>query len=101
MASLETSRRKTIENLHDLTKQIDKILVKTKNKKFAEWLTDVKEHAAFTTTNNKVVTTRQLKKIFKLINKSNKHLQHQVWNHWRMKRKIKRINKLLGVVLDY
>jgi len=101
MASLETTRRKTIENLHDLTKQIDKIQVKTKNKKFAEWLADVKEHAAFTTTNNKVITTRQLKKIFKLINKVNKHLDHQVWNHWRMKRKIRKINKLLGIVLDY
>ncbi len=101
MASLEAKRRTTIENLHDLTKQLDKLIAKTKNKKYLEFLTNLKEKSSTATTNNMVITKKNLKKIFKLLNKVNNHLVHQVWNHWRIKRKIKKVNKLLGVILDY
>ena len=101
MASLDEKRRETIENLHDLTKQLDKVLVKTKNEKFQAYLKDLKEHAGYTTTNNQIITKKSLRKIYFLINKVNKELVHQVWNHWKIKKNIKKINMLLGIVLDY
>lgn len=97
--SLEDKRRETIKNLHDLEKQLDKVLDKTKNEKFQKYLTDLKEQAAYTTNNDKVITKKKLKKVFKLLNKINIHLRHSFWNHGKIKRKIKKINRILDVVI--
>jgi len=101
MASMEDKRRNTITNLHDLTKQLDKLHNKTKNKKFRKYLKDLKEQSAFSVNSNKVISKKDLKKVYKLLDKIYKHLHHQVWNHGKIKRKLKKINRLLGIVLDY
>ncbi len=101
MASMEEKRRNTITNLHDLTAQLDKLHEKTKNKKFKKYLKDLKEQSAYSVNSNKIISKKDLKKVFKLLNKIYKHLYHSIWNHGKIKRKLKKINKLLGIVLDY
>jgi|GEM_PF-3312753 len=98
MGSMEDKRRETIENLHDLTTQLGKVKANTKNEKFINYLTDLEEKTAFTVNNNKVINKKDLKKVFKLLNKTNTQLRHSFWNHGKIKSNIKKINKILGVV---
>lgn len=98
MGNLEDKRRETIENLHNLNTQLGKIQSKTKNKKFQEYLSDLIEKVSFTTNNDKAISKKDLKKVFKMLNQINVQLNHSIWNHGKIKRRIKKINKILGIV---
>lgn len=99
MASMEDKRKKTIENLHDLTKLLNKVKNKTKNAKFINYIDSLIDQSQFTVTGDKVITKKDLKKVNKLLWKIHKHLEHSFWNHGKIKRKLKRINRILGIVI--
>lgn len=97
--SLEEKRRTTSENLHTLSKQIDKVIGNTKNEKYINYLTMLKDQSSYTVTNDKEIRKKDLKKVYKLLADIQKHLNHSFWNSGKIKRKLKRINKILGIML--
>ncbi len=99
MSSMEGKRKQTIENLHDLTKLLNKVKDRTKNEKFQNYIDQLIDQSQFTVTGDKVITKKDLKKVNKLLWKIHKHLEHSFWNHGKIKRKLKKINRILGVVI--
>jgi len=97
--NIETMRRTTITNLFDLSKKLEKLIENTKKEKFKEYLYKLKEKVTYNVNNNKDISRKDLKKVYKLLGKIRKHLKHQLWNSGKIKRKLKKINELLGIIL--
>ncbi len=99
MADLDKRRRKTIENLHDLASALDRVAESTNKDKFKDYLNELKENVEYSINNNKQINKRKLKKVYKLLRQIKKHLKHSFWNSRKIKRKMKKINELLGIMI--
>ena len=67
--NLETMRRTTITNLFDLSKELEKLIENTKKEKFKEYLYKLKEKVTYNVNNNKDISRKDLKKVYKLLQK--------------------------------
>ncbi|MCF7925611.1 MAG: hypothetical protein K9L26_03660 [Candidatus Izimaplasma sp.] len=99
MADLDKRRRDTITNLHDLSSALELVLETTDKQKFKDYLKDLKEQVEFSINSNKKIDKRKLKKVYKLLRQIKKHLKHSFWNSGKIKRKMKKINELLGIMI--
>ena len=97
--SLDDKRRTTITSLHDLASALDQVMEVTKKEKFKQYLLELKEKVLYSINNNKQIKPRNLKKVYKLLRQIKKHLNHSFWNSGKIKRKIKKINRLLGIMI--
>lgn len=97
--SIEAKRRITITSLFDLSKELEKVIASAKNEKFKKYLIDLNEKVSYSMNNNKVIKKKDLKKVYKLLRAVKKHLNHSLWNSGKIKRKLRKINELLGIML--
>lgn len=97
--TIEEKRRITITNLFDLSKELEKVRENVKNEKYNKYIFQLKEKVSYSINSNKVVSKRDLKKVYKNLEAIKKHLKHSIWNSGKIKRKLKKINELLGIII--
>ena len=97
--NIETKRRITITNLFDLSKELEKVRENVKNEKYNKYLFQLKEKVSYSINSNKIVSKRDLKKVYKNLEAIKKHLKHSIWNSGKIRRKLKKINSLLGIII--
>lgn len=97
--NIETKRRITITNLFDLAKELEKVRENVKNEKYKKYLFTLKEKVSYSINSNKVISRRDLKKVYKYLEAIKKYLKHSIWNSRKIKSKLKKINSLLGIII--